>query len=104
MSGFLQELDKASRIARAAGKAAMRHYGQPAPSRKADASPVTRADYASNEVILQGLGEAFPEDAILSEESEDSRARLHSRRVWIIDPLDGTKEFLAQNGEFSTLI
>src|SRR5690606_15740871 len=45
-----------------------------------------------------------PDDAILSEESADSAERLSARRVWIVDPLDGTKEFLAQNGEFSIMI
>src|SRR5690606_33135081 len=47
---------------------------------------------------------AFPGDAVLSEETKDSPARLTASRVWIIDPLDGTKEFLAGNGEFSVMI
>lgn len=91
-------------IARAAGAAAMRYYGTATSVAKADASPVTQADHAANAVIVESLRRAFPEDAILSEESKDSAERLRARRVWIVDPLDGTKEFLARNGEFSIMI
>jgi len=50
-------------------------------------------DRESNELILERLHAARPDDAILSEESKDDGARLHHERVWIIDPLDGTREF-----------
>ena len=99
-----RELETARRAARAAGTAAMRFYGSTLSERKADASPVTAADHAANDVITATIRADFPEDAILSEESADSPERLGARRVWIVDPLDGTKEFLAQNGEFSVLI
>jgi 3'(2'), 5'-bisphosphate nucleotidase len=99
-----RELDVATRVAREAGAALMRFYGTTEWERKGDASPVTVADHASNDVIGRMLGEAFPGDAVLSEESADSPDRLTSERVWIVDPLDGTKEFLAQNGEFSVLV
>ena len=46
----------------------------------------------------------FPDDGILSEESKDDLSRLTKERVWIVDPLDGTKEFIARNGEFSIMI
>lgn len=82
----------------------MRTYGSVESTRKAGGSPVTEADHASNRVILDGLRQAFPGDAILSEESRDSEARLTAERVWIVDPLDGTKEFLARNGEFAVMI
>jgi 3'(2'), 5'-bisphosphate nucleotidase len=98
------ELAAASSAARAAGAAAMRFYGSATATAKADLSPVTAADHAANDVILAILRDFFPDDAILSEESADSDARLAARRVWIVDPLDGTKEFLAQNGEFSIMI
>lgn len=68
---------------------------------KADLSPVTRADKASDALIRSLLKKDFPDYAFLSEESVDDRERLGSRSVWIIDPLDGTKEFIAHNGEFS---
>lgn len=101
---YLRELDAASRAARAAGRAIMAFYGEIEWQQKGDASPVTRADHAANEVITAALRTDFPGDAYLSEESSDSAERLTATRVWIIDPLDGTKEFLAQNGEFSVLI
>jgi 3'(2'), 5'-bisphosphate nucleotidase len=60
----------------------------------ADPTPLRKAgDQRSNELLLAGLHEAVPDDAVLSEESKDDPARLHATRVWIIDPLDGTREF-----------
>lgn len=55
--------------------------------------PLTEADLASNRILIETLTGAFPEDGLLSEESRDDRSRLDKRRVWIIDPLDGTREF-----------
>ncbi len=52
-----------------------------------------RGDQGSNAFLLEQLAAARPDDAVLSEESEDDPARLQARRVWIIDPLDGTREF-----------
>ena len=52
-----------------------------------------RADRASHDLIVDELRMAYPEDAVLSEEGKDDLARLDARRVWIIDPLDGTREF-----------
>lgn len=101
---FTEEMRVASAAARAAGQAVMSFYGSTATEYKSGASPVTAADRAANSIILRHLRERFPRDAILSEESNDSRARLGFERVWIVDPLDGTKEFLAQNGEFSVMI
>lgn len=103
-SALERELNVAVRLAREAGAAALEHYGTLASEEKEGGSPVTAADHAANRVIVAGLREAFPDDAILSEESRDDRTRLDARRVWIVDPLDGTKEFLARNGEFSIMI
>ena len=98
------ELTTATHAARAAGVAAMHFYGRAIATAKADDSPVTAADHAANDVIVARLRADFPTDAILSEESADSEGRLSARRVWIVDPLDGTKEVLAQNGEFAVMI
>jgi 3'(2'), 5'-bisphosphate nucleotidase len=98
------ELRAACDAARIAGSAAMRFYGNAQAVAKEGGSPVTEADHAANEVIVAALRQAFPGDAILSEESADSAERLSAERVWIVDPLDGTKEFLAQNGEFAIMI
>src|SRR3972149_611018 len=69
------ELKVASRLARAAGEAALAYYGR-IPTEYEGTSPVTEADRASNRVIVAGLTAAFPGDAILSEESADTPARL----------------------------
>ncbi len=101
---FQNELDAAVTLAREAGEAALSFYGDVQVRLKEGGSPVTEADHASNRVIIAGLRDAFPGDAILSEESRDDGSRLGADRVWIVDPLDGTREFLARNGEFSVMI
>lgn len=101
---YSTETDLAVRLAREAADAALAWYGEATAEIKEGGSPVTEADHAANRVIVAGIAAAFPEDAILSEESTDDRSRLDASRVWIVDPLDGTKEFLAENGEFSIMI
>jgi 3'(2'), 5'-bisphosphate nucleotidase len=103
-SSFEDELEVATRAALEAGREAMRFYGSASPTRKAGGSPVTEADHAANDVLLERIGDAFPRDGLLSEESADSARRLRTPRVWILDPLDGTREFLAQNGEFAIMV
>ncbi|HEY0303828.1 MAG TPA: 3'(2'),5'-bisphosphate nucleotidase CysQ, partial [Longimicrobiales bacterium] len=98
------ELKHVEALARLGGNAAMRHYGAVTAEFKAANSPVTAADREANDRIVAGLKAAFPGEPILSEESADSHKRLDAKRVWIVDPLDGTKEFIAQNGEFSVMI
>ncbi|MFW6378831.1 MAG: 3'(2'),5'-bisphosphate nucleotidase CysQ family protein [Nanoarchaeota archaeon] len=70
-------------------------------SYKDDDSPLTRADTEANDHIVSELSSVFPRDGILSEETVDSSDRLENPRVWVIDPLDGTKEFIKKNGEFT---
>lgn len=103
-AGLKTEVRVACEAAREAGGAAMAFYGTASAVAKDGGSPVTEADHAANRVILARLAAAFPGDAILSEEARDSTDRLSSTRVWIVDPLDGTKEFLACNGEFAIMI
>ena len=101
-----RELEVARAAAREAGAAIMRHYGDPevAVRTKADNSPVTAADEAANECLEKAIRAAFPDDAWLSEESPDDPSRFDKRRVWIVDPLDGTRDFLAQTGDFCVLV
>ena len=72
--------------------------------RKADRSPLTEADTAAHRIIAKGLTAAFPEIPVLSEESA-AIAPYASRRLWprywLVDPLDGTKEFIKRNGQFT---
>jgi 3'(2'), 5'-bisphosphate nucleotidase len=98
------ELHCAVAAARAAGLAIMSHYGTVESEIKAGGSPVTAADHAASAVIIEHIRSAFPGDAILCEETADDASRLNASRLWIVDPLDGTKEFLARNGEFSVMI
>jgi 3'(2'), 5'-bisphosphate nucleotidase len=67
-------------------------------------SPLTIADTKANEIIVTKLREEFPNYAILTEEEKDDKARLNNDFVWIIDPLDGTKEFIKKNDEFTVNI
>ena len=74
---------------------------------KADDSPLTAADLASHRCIVDGLAALTPEIPVLSEESADevpSEERLRWSRLWLVDPLDGTREFVKRNGEFTVNI
>ncbi|MFM7174173.1 MAG: 3'(2'),5'-bisphosphate nucleotidase CysQ, partial [Caldilinea sp.] len=100
-----KELAFASRLAREAATIVNTFYvGSSEVRYKSDDEPVTEADRSANQHIVARIGAFFPEDGILSEESKDDFVRLQKSRVWIVDPLDGTKEFIARNGEFSIMI
>ena len=62
---------------------------------------VTEADRKSSELIVSHLREAFPLDGILSEEEIDTDERLFTKRVWMIDPIDGTQGFVDKKGDFA---
>lgn len=66
--------------------------------------PVTEADRASNTFLVENIAAQFPEEGILAEESVEDRSQLSIERVWMIDPIDGTKEFIKHNGEFSIMV
>jgi len=66
--------------------------------------PVTEADHAANDTILDVLHTQLPEDAVRSEESPPSAEHATADRLWIVDPLDGTKEFIRGNGEFAVMV
>ena len=67
---------------------------------KPDRSPVTSADLAVNQILQSHLTSEFLQDGWLSEESPDSPDRLQKRRVWVVDPIDGTKAFISGEPEF----
>lgn len=76
-------------------------------ARKADASPLTEADLAAHRCILAGLTRLTPSIPVLSEESAHTVALEQRRgwhRLWLVDPLDGTREFVKRNGEFTVNI
>jgi 3'(2'), 5'-bisphosphate nucleotidase len=67
-------------------------------------NPVTAADMAANQIITKMLKSMFPDHAILTEEEPDSWDKTGSEWVWMIDPLDGTVDFIKANGEFVTMV
>jgi 3'-phosphoadenosine 5'-phosphosulfate (PAPS) 3'-phosphatase len=103
---FQRELDAAITIAKAAGTRILEFYGDMSATEyeKNDGSPVTDADLAADQIIREGIGEAFPNDAIMTEEGADDLERLDNRRCWIVDPLDGTAQFINRTGEFDVMI
>ncbi len=86
-----------------AGKTVMKIYNQPFETKiKSDNSPITEADIASNKIIQKIISTSdYP---ILSEETKDNKKRLEKETVWIIDPLDGTSDFINKTGEFTIMI
>jgi 3'(2'), 5'-bisphosphate nucleotidase len=91
-------------LAKDAGDAVMAIYGRDfAVYEKEDRTPLTEADLTSHRVLVEGLGRITPEIPVLSEESVESHSagRLEWSRYWLIDPLDGTREFVRKNGEFT---
>jgi 3'(2'), 5'-bisphosphate nucleotidase len=95
-----------TRLAREAGRATMTYYdgGIPAGIRlKEDSSPVTLADEEAHEILLDGLHRLDPGTPVISEEAEvpPYAARRTWRRFWLVDPLDGTKEFIKRRAEFT---
>ncbi len=104
-----KELELAIKLARLAGQKILGFYRSgfiPEEKIGADnfAEPVTIADRTASTLIVSGILAEFPADGVLSEELPDTDERLAKERVWIIDPLDGTKGFIEGNGDFAVQI
>ncbi len=100
-----RELEVAVNAARCAGEIVREVYQRPfTVMQKSHDNPLTEADLRANACILALIAAAYPDDGWLSEETRDSSARLSRRRVWIVDPLDGTKEFTQHIAEFCVSI
>lgn len=105
-----KELEIAIAAARKAGEVVLNYYSRKIIEEEklgADnySEPVTAADRAASRVIVEALRLAFPADAVLSEEEKDDvEARTLKRRVWIIDPIDGTRGFINRDGDFAIQI
>ena len=113
MTPTIQQLNhwfpQTRRIAVAAGDAILTIYNQPeavAVQHKSDDSPLTAADLAAHQLIMHELTALTPDIPVLSEEAADIpwSVRQHWRSYWLVDPLDGTKEFIKRNGEFTVNI
>ncbi len=108
MSSEIKELlDAVNQIAQAAGEGIMEVYATDFEViQKEDKSPLTQADMAAHETIVSGLEKITPDWPILSEESATIpySERANWQRYWLVDPLDGTREFVKRNGEFTVNI
>ena len=110
MNPFLiktQEIEDLIEISINAGKAIMNIYETDNEIKlKDDHSPLTTADLLSNEIICKSLLKMYPNIPIISEESSkiEYEKRSNWLNYWLVDPLDGTKEFINRNGEFTTNI
>lgn len=100
-----RELETACRLAREAGALVLEIYQEKVKVEwKTSTEPVTLADKRANQHIVEILHQEFPQDGILAEESPDTERRLSRSRVWMVDPVDGTTEFIKRNGEFAVMI
>src|SRR5689334_4344047 len=103
MTAFSKELDLGRTIARQAGQAALRHWGKGIGfDSKYDRSPVTVADREAEQLIARLGEEHFPGDGMLGEEG--TRKDSGNGRKWIIDPVDGTRDFIRGNPAWAVLI
>jgi 3'(2'), 5'-bisphosphate nucleotidase len=104
---YAREIEVACRLARQAGALAMAHYGGTIQVDFKDgdpANPVTQADRDTNQLIVSGLQAAFPDDAILAEEAPPDARRHQFARLWCVDPIDGTRDFIERTGQFVVMI
>jgi len=105
MSDLSRELEAAARIAREASVLVRGYHGKVLQvDTKAGDEPVSEADHAANALIVARLRETFPDDVVLSEELPDTGERLGKRRVWMVDPIDGTRDFVAGDSGFVVMI
>lgn len=97
-------LDVALDAAVLAGKKILSLHGDSAAEKKPDESLITRADMASDEVISERIKRSFPKHALVSEERYEDSRRFCAEYTWIVDPLDGTRDFVKQTGQFAVHI
>lgn len=107
MGDYEQLLEPVRAIAQQAGDEILRIYEAGfSVETKADQTPVTEADYAAHDIIAKGLAELTPGIPVLSEEDDipDFSQRRQWSRYWLVDPLDGTREFISRSGQFTVNI
>jgi 3'(2'), 5'-bisphosphate nucleotidase len=105
MVAMEKELTVAKKLALAAGAILMEHQSKSVSvDWKAPGNPVTEADRAASTFIVSNLKREFPSQGILSEEESDDATRLERAYVWMVDPMDGTKEFIDRRDDFAVQI
>jgi 3'(2'), 5'-bisphosphate nucleotidase len=105
VTALANELQVATRLALEAGEIIRKlHASGISVDKKAGNEPVTQADRDANAHIVAGLTAEFPDDGLLTEEAPDDGSRLKRPRVWMVDPLDGTKDFIRGESGFAVMI
>ena len=100
-----RELARAKELAREAGALVLRmQRGELAVEMKPGDEPVTVADHKASELIVAGLAKSFPGDPIISEELPPAAGSLEALRKWLVDPIDGTKDFIRGEDGYSVMI
>lgn len=103
--GFVHELAVVEGLCRRAGELVRGYFGSGIPvEQKPGEGPVTRADREASELIVAGLRAEFPADGILSEEAPDDGSRRLAPRVWMVDPVDGTSDFVRGREGFAVMV
>lgn len=104
-SSLPRELEVAGLLAKDAGELAVSlRDGDLEVELKPGDEPVTVADRRASDMVVEGLAAAFPDDVIISEENADDLRRLEATRVWYVDPIDGTKDFIRGDVGFCVMI
>jgi 3'(2'), 5'-bisphosphate nucleotidase len=101
---YTREVEIARELARAAGDIVLAVRGDLGIEMKAGNEPVTIADKRAAAFLVAELGKAFPGDVIICEETEDDPRRVSAERVWYIDPIDGTKDFIRGDRGWSVMV
>ena len=105
MSAYERELDVAARIAREASVLVRAYHGKQLDVQfKGGDEPVSEADHAASALLVARLRDAFPDDVVLSEELPDTGERLGKPRVWMVDPIDGTRDFVRGENGFCVMV
>src|SRR5262249_7889495 len=101
-----RELLVATELAERAAELELGYFGSTSLSveHKPGEGPVTRADREADRLIVDGLRAAFPSDGVLSEEAPDDGSRHRAERVWMVDPIDGTNDFIRGHSGFAVMI
>lgn len=107
---YSDEADLVANLCRQAAKAALEIAERPLTVHYKDGddrSPVTDADRAANDILMEGLSRHFPADGLCAEEASETHdfaGRRDKKRLWCIDPIDGTREFIAGSGQFAIMV
>lgn len=105
MAGFDEEFEVVSWLVRQAGRILLDNYGNPRGiERKSDGTLVTGVDRDASELISSSLMKQFPGYGILDEERQEDGTRFSRKRCWVVDPLDGTVEYIEETGDFGIIV